>query len=372
MRFFCYIVLTVFLQVKGYSQDLLANGDFEEENICLEFNKNCAPEAWIGNTFLINYYFDTEGWAKDGTHFVGLIAGSKMAKSQRSFIRSRLLCGLRKDHHYKLEFYARSRHPVLDSIGVYFSSTDFLFETKPYTQLTPSLIFRDTAATFTSDNRQWRKIAFDYTATGEENYITIGSFKKQDYKFNLPPEYKGNYYLYFDAVSMVPMDEHELPCKSADSMRRAIYADNARHSILEKRIVFYSRNVPKELPPQRTLIRQIDTLIIPDILFATASAKLNEGSFRILDSFCTALASRNIDSLVIDGHTDSVGTLVYNNKLSSDRAGSVSNYIKGKLSIRENLFATHYYAYLRPVASNTTAIGRQRNRRVEIYLYTHE
>jgi outer membrane protein OmpA-like peptidoglycan-associated protein len=354
------------------SQELLANGNFEEENICTEYSKNCAPEAWIGNAFAVNYYFETQEWAENGSHFIGLIAGSDLLSSRRSFIRSHLLCSLRKGHQYKLEFYVRSRHPVFDSIGVYFSSTDFLFEKRPYTMLTPSLIFHDTASAPDPDVHRWRKITFDYTATGEEIFITIGSFKKQEFKYKLPPEYKGYYYLYLDAVTLVPEDKHELLCAGADSMKTIIYDENERHSILERKVTRYRKDVPAEPSPPVTLIQKIDTLIIPDILFATASAKLNEKSFRVLDSFCTALKARKVDSLVIEGHTDSVGTLIYNNKLSSERAISVSSYIKAKSTISQNRFMVHYYAYLRPVVSNLTTTGRQRNRRVEIYLYTHE
>ncbi len=321
---------------------------------------------------MINYYFDTREWAEDGSHFIGLIAGSNELDSRRSFIRSRLLCGLRKGHQYKLEFYVRSKHPVYDSIGVYFSSTDFLFERKPYTQLQPSLIFRDTIASSDLNDHQWKKISLNYIATGKEIFITIGSFKKQEYKFKLQPDYKGNYYLYLDALTMIPVDNHELLCAGADSMRSVIYEENERHSILERKITLYRKNVPLETLPPVTSLQRIDTLIIPDILFATASAKLNETSFHVLDSFSVALASRSIDSLIIDGHTDSIGTLVYNNKLSSDRAAAVSSYIKRKSSLDEKLFTVHYYAYLKPVVSNLTTAGRQRNRRVEIYLYTHE
>ncbi|MEO5996334.1 MAG: OmpA family protein [Chitinophagaceae bacterium] len=348
------------------------NGSFEEENICTEYSQHCAPEAWIGNAFTVNYYFDTEGSAEEGRHFIALIAGSDQINSRRSFIRSRLLCGLRKGRQYKLEFYVRSRHAVFDSIGVYFSATDFLFEKKMYNQLSPSLIFRDTSAITYIGNRQWRKISFDYIATGEEIFITIGSFKKLEYKFDLPPEFKGNYYLFLDNVSLMPADKHELLCASADSIRSIMYEQNERHSILEKKTALNKKNVPVELKPPVTIMQRIDTLIIPDILFATASAKLSENSFRLLDSFCSALTSKRIDSLLINGHTDSVGTLLYNNRLSADRAASVSAYIKAKLSINEKLFITHYFAYLRPVASNQTASGRQRNRRVEIYLYTQE
>jgi outer membrane protein OmpA-like peptidoglycan-associated protein len=249
--------------------------------------------------------------------------------------------------------------------------TDFLFETKPYSLLQPSLMFRDTASSV-QQKRAWKNISFDYIATGEEVFITIGSFKKQEHNFELPPEYKGNYYLYLDAVSMVPEDRHELVCKDVDSLRSLNYQENERHSLLEKKVALYRKNVPAELPPQPTILQRIDTLVIPDILFATASARLNEGSFRVLDSFCSAIAIRKIDSLVIGGHTDSVGTLVYNNRLSEDRAGSVSSYLKSRLSFDDNLFRTYYFAYLHPLASNITPAGRQRNRRVEIYLYTHE
>ena len=178
--------------------------------------------------------------------------------------------------------------------------------------------------------------------------------------------------MFLDNVSLIPADKHELLCAGADSVRSIIYEQNERHSILEKKIALNKKNVPVMSKPPVTILQRIDTLVIPNILFATASAKLNENSFRLLDSFCTALASKRADSLIFNGHTDSVGTLLYNNKLSADRAASVSAYIKGKLSLSDDLFIIHYYAYLRPAASNQTAAGRQKNRRVEIYLYTHE
>lgn len=372
MRYTLLIAFFAYFGVEGHSQQLLVNGSFEEENICTEFSKNCAPEAWIGTAFTINYYFDTEGWAFEGRHFIGLVAGNKELSSRRSFIRSRLLCGLRKGNHYTVTLYARSRHEVFDSIGVYFSSTDFLFKQKPYQQLHPSLVYRDTSLVTYTGNRQWRKISFDYIATGDEIYITIGSFKKEEYRYLLPPEYKSNYYLFLDDFSMIPGDKNEMLCNQADSIKAIVYNQNERHSALEKRMAFYKKNIPVDPRPPLTQLRRIDTLVIPDILFTTASAALKVNSYHLLDSFCLSLQSRAIDSLVIDGHTDSVGTLSYNNKLSADRAASVSWYIRQKISLSEQLIKTYNFAYLRPVTSNHTAAGRQRNRRVEIYLYTHD
>lgn len=367
-----FVILLVISHINCISQNLLANGGFEEENICTEFNQNCAPEGWIGNAFTVNYYFDTENWAASGNHFVGIIAGSNILDGRRSFIRSRLLCSMRKGNRYRLELYARSRHDVFDSIGVYFSSTDFLFEKRAFSQLQPSLVFRDTCLANYPGQQPWKKISFDYVAMGEEIFITIGSFKKQESRYSLPPEYKGYYYLFLDEISLVPADKHELPCRNSDSMKTDIYAQNERHSILERKVALLKKNVPIETKSPLTLLQRIDTLIIPDILFATASAAFRENSHRIIDSFCVAIGSRSIDSLIIDGHTDSVGTLAYNNKLSADRANSVATYISSKTPVSENLIRSYYYAYLRPVTSNQTAAGRHRNRRVEIYLYSHD
>lgn len=367
----CILTMT-FFNCNAYSQNLVSNGSFEDENICTEYTKNCAPEAWICSSLTANYYFDIGSWAFEGKHFVGLIAGSNRKASVRSFIRSRLLCGLRKGNQYRLSFYLRSRHNIFDSTAIYFSPNDFLFEKRSYRQISPSLTVKDSSEILVENNFQWKKFSFVYTATGEENYITIGSFKKQEYHFTFPPEINGSYYLYLDSVSFVPANPYELLCNSADSMKAKIYEENERHYLLEKKLSYYRKNAPAATVPPITILQNIDTLIIPDILFATASARLNEKSFIVLDSFCVALAGRNIDSIIVEGHTDSVGTLMYNTKLSADRATAVSDYIHRKSVRPENKIVVHHFAYSRPVASNQTSQGRQRNRRVEIYLYTHQ
>ena len=55
------------------AQNLLMNGGFEEENICTEYEKNCAPEGWISTSLYADYYFDDAPNAFEGNHFVGLV-----------------------------------------------------------------------------------------------------------------------------------------------------------------------------------------------------------------------------------------------------------------------------------------------------------
>ena len=67
----------------------------------------------------------------------------------------------------------------------------------------------------------------------------------------------------------------------------------------------------------------------------------------------------------MDGYTDSVGTDEYNQKLSNERAGAVQGYLVQQGLPQDNVTALGF-GKDNPVASNSTAAGRQQNRRVEL------
>ena len=69
--------------------------------------------------------------------------------------------------------------------------------------------------------------------------------------------------------------------------------------------------------------------------------------------------------VVIEGHTDSVGTKAYNKNLSQERADAVKNYMVEKNGIDSNRIATEGFGEEKPIADNATAEGRAQNRRVE-------
>ena len=69
--------------------------------------------------------------------------------------------------------------------------------------------------------------------------------------------------------------------------------------------------------------------------------------------------------ILIAGHTDNVGAADYNKTLSMQRAEALKNYLVEKFSIGADQLFPRGYGELRPVASNDTDAGRQRNRRVE-------
>lgn len=78
----------------------------------------------------------------------------------------------------------------------------------------------------------------------------------------------------------------------------------------------------------------------------------------------------NTDLLIV-GHTDSVGTESYNQRLSEQRAQSTASYLAGQ-GVAQVRLRTSGRGELEPVASNTTASGREKNRRVEVAIYASE
>ena len=72
----------------------------------------------------------------------------------------------------------------------------------------------------------------------------------------------------------------------------------------------------------------------------------------------------------IEGHTDNIASAAYNQKLSEKRANSVRQYLIDKFGIDGSRLTAIGYGLTKPIASNDTEEGRQKNRRVEAVLET--
>jgi OOP family OmpA-OmpF porin len=70
----------------------------------------------------------------------------------------------------------------------------------------------------------------------------------------------------------------------------------------------------------------------------------------------------------LEGHTDSIGTDEYNQRLSERRAEAVKDYLVKEGAARASKISTVGYGESRPVASNDTEEGRAQNRRVEVLI----
>jgi OOP family OmpA-OmpF porin len=102
-----------------------------------------------------------------------------------------------------------------------------------------------------------------------------------------------------------------------------------------------------------------------DAFFDFDKAVLKPAGKTALDDLTSKLGSMNLEVVIAVGHTDSVGTDEYNQKLSVRRAESVKAYLESK-GVESNRVYTEGKGEKQPVADNKTADGRAKNRRVEI------
>jgi len=109
-------------------------------------------------------------------------------------------------------------------------------------------------------------------------------------------------------------------------------------------------------------------LVMPgDVTFETNSASLNPNFFEVLDSVALVLNEYKSTLVTVAGYTDSTGPADYNQKLSERRATTVALYLHSR-GVAQQRLAAIGHGENHPVASNTTAEGRAKNRRVEITL----
>jgi hypothetical protein len=225
-RFFIVVGFLLFSYTSIFSQNLLANGGFEDENICTEYRVNCAPEAWICTSPSFIFYFKDARLAHSGTHLMGLLAGHTHSPFKRTYIRSQLLCGMQKGKQYRLELFVWSRHPILDSMGVYFTDYDFLYEKKVFHKIIPSVYLADAREKLKNGTTDWQKIVIDYTATGKEAFIAVGYFGLNGITGNTGIDKENNFLIFVDDISLVPADPNEQLCADWKKNRDSIYAQN--------------------------------------------------------------------------------------------------------------------------------------------------
>ncbi len=105
--------------------------------------------------------------------------------------------------------------------------------------------------------------------------------------------------------------------------------------------------------------------ILANVLFDTGRWSIKDVSYSSLDEAVKTLKENPGIKVEVQGHTDSVGSYKYNKRLSQNRANSVMKYFIKKGVDKSRLTATGYGPD-KPVASNSSAEGRAKNRRVAL------
>ena len=103
-----------------------------------------------------------------------------------------------------------------------------------------------------------------------------------------------------------------------------------------------------------------------DIEFASGRATIRPGFRGTLEKAAQFIKEHPDGKVVVEGHTDSIGSAAYNLRLSQERAESVRNYLIDNFQVDPNKITAKGYGEIIPVADNSTQEGRQKNRRVVI------
>lgn len=101
------------------------------------------------------------------------------------------------------------------------------------------------------------------------------------------------------------------------------------------------------------------------VYFETGKATLNSQSQTTLNKLADIFKEFPNSTILIEGHTDNVGSESYNLTLSQNRAQSVSSYLT-KQGLSSGRFTTKWYGEAQPRYTNDTEEGRSKNRRVEL------
>ena len=122
---------------------------------------------------------------------------------------------------------------------------------------------------------------------------------------------------------------------------------------------------PPPPPPPAPAPKVERTIILDDVLFDFDKSAIKPEAAQILDRLVAFVNENPSSKVSLSGHTDSIGTEAYNLKLSDRRWMSVRDYVV-KEGVDSSRVSGQGFGESKPIASNATAEGQAKNRRVEI------
>jgi outer membrane protein OmpA-like peptidoglycan-associated protein len=125
---------------------------------------------------------------------------------------------------------------------------------------------------------------------------------------------------------------------------------------------------PVKVNMQADTIKVGETYALNDIYYKTNSADLDPRSLIVVEEFAEFLKAHPTIKIEVDGHTDNQGDEKSNLALSTDRAFTVHDILISKGIPEKRLVAFKGFGASKPIADNTTAIGRAKNRRTEFVI----
>ena len=163
-----------------------------------------------------------------------------------------------------------------------------------------------------------------------------------------------------DSARAAALAQQQAALEEAQRAKQAAQQAENEKTALRERLRQQLSLILETRESQRGLIVNIN-----DVLFDFNQYTLKPGAREKLAKVSGILLAYPGLKIQLEGHTDSIGTDDYNQKLSEERADSVMNYLVSQ-GVPANTVSAVGLGKSGPVASNDTAVGRQQNRRVDM------
>jgi len=163
-----------------------------------------------------------------------------------------------------------------------------------------------------------------------------------------------------DRARQEALEQQQKLTSEADLARAAAMKAQQEQAELRQKLMIQFNQILQTRETARGLIVNMS-----DVLFDTAQYTLRPGAREKLAKISGIILAHPGLTITVEGHTDSVGSDEYNMKLSENRANAVRTYLVSQ-GLDSGIVTAQGFGKTRPVADNSTAAGRQQNRRVEM------
>lgn len=343
---YAFLFVVQSMHTKIHAQNLVKNPSFEEYELCpsdFGFLEKSVP-SWHQATEGSSDYFNacsskmsTEdnfiGLQSpfDGLGYAGLYAYAQ--KDYREYVTAELKSPLKRGRKYVFSFQvslAEESQFGVNEFGILFSNKSLDFQTKrniPVNLSTRKQNYNYTIVRnhkYFADKKGWTEATGVYIADGTEKFMTIGNFNNNKNTRLEKTEgiLKKIAYYYIDLVSVEALNSHY----TADEM-----------------------------------------YVLSDLMFDLDGFEIQQIARKQLESLVSYLKGHSGYTITIYGHTDNLGSRIYNKELSTKRAKSVAEFLIEN-GLQSNRILWRGYGDLNPLVKNETEAGRRKNRRVEFML----
>ena len=381
-----FLLAALLLQVRvtNAQTNLLLNGGFEEVNTCTEYSSECGVEGWF-------YLKDVKAQMMSNETNTTLLGTNSFAifynwlgfTGFTPIIGTILPCGLQKNNRYTFKgiLSAKLNPKLIFKAGVCAGDKFYVPRRAFSKNMHPDSIISIKSI----PNTNFFQFEYSFVADGTEKYLTFGTFIIED-TVGAKKKLIGTQTvsIVLDNFQLIPEDSRETTCPDFIGNKEEIYNYNFRHKEMdyslfgrgELAIVFknvdsnYITQIKEPLPPPLPLPVRPDTLKLGDVFFDFNKANLKPEALKMLEAYFTNnTSSSTIDSMYVEGHTDSIGNDSRNLALSLLRCESIRQWLLQHQIVNAAYIQVHPFGKTKPIANNSTAAGRAKNRRVEMIVF---